>query len=323
LSLARRALEERRRRTQEILAALQEADRRTRSPRSPQDLLEGVRGLDALFGKDLSADMADEQSRAYRDAILGNLGAALQKGLFVTRKDHLRAEGYLAYFQEDWPKALALWSQALALDPADPRLKEDVSSLQVVLARRESREKVLDLARQGRIHAKMGDHGQAMGAWKELLALEPDNAEAKVELAVARVALEKYRRRARLKEKTDEGLRLYKAGDAFSAAEVWLEVLQEDPLFEEARVWLQHAGRKIKSAGAVPPPPAAKEASAEAPVARDPDRAMELYKQGVVSYAQGDTAQAIETWRQVLRLDPSLNRAREALKQAQAELALQ
>jgi tetratricopeptide (TPR) repeat protein len=321
LFVAGRALESRRQRTAEILSILRETDQRTRSSRSPQDLLSGMAGLDAVFDKNLSSEMADEQARAYKRTILENLKASLDRGVFVSEKDHLRAEGYLAYFKEDWNAALSSWRRAAALDPADARLQKDVDSLQSVLARRERDEKLMDLTREARIHFQVGDNAQASETWKEVLALDPQNAEAKSGLAAARVALEKTRRRARLKTQTEEGLKLYRAGDAFSAAEIWLEVLQEDPTFEEARRWLQYAGRKIGAAGAARrEAPRAKTEEAPAP---QPSKAMDLYKEGVIQYAQDNVARAIELWRQALSLDPQLTRAQEALRQAQAELSLQ
>jgi hypothetical protein len=47
---------------------------------------------------------------------------------------------------------------------------------------------------------------------------------------------------------------------------------------------------------------------------------MALYKEGMVLYAQGSLPEAVRAWEGCLRLDPTLSRAREALRQANAEI---
>jgi tetratricopeptide (TPR) repeat protein len=146
-------------------------------------------------------------------------------------------------------------------------------------------------------------------------------------MAAAQVAVEKDSLRKKLKSRTEEGLKIYQEGDVLGAAQVWLEVLQMDPTFEEARAWLQLAGRKIKSAPspakAEAIPPSTVKRSSEKPAVAQPERAMELYKEGVIQYAQDNVSRAVALWKECLALDPSLARAREALRQAQAEMALQ
>jgi len=323
VALAGKSLKDQRRLARETLASLEKGRRQT-AARNPRDILEGLNGMDKLLGRDISSDLAGEQARAYQNEILNNLQSSLNGKVFIARKDQLRAQGYLAYFNGDWPKAVELWSLALKEDPTDKRLSGETATLRKLVDRRARDEKLDDLLRQARIHVRAGNWAQALKTWGDVSAIDPANEEARTGAAAARVAVEKTALRKRLKDRTEEGLAVYQKGDVFGAAQIWLEVLQEDPGFEEARAWLQHAGRKIKSSAAAPPSAPAAVPSKKAQLSpADPAQALEIYKDGVIQYSQDNVAQAVELWKKALALDPTLARAREALRQAQAELALQ
>jgi tetratricopeptide (TPR) repeat protein len=76
-----------------------------------------------------------------------------------------------------------------------------------------------------------------------------------------------------------------------------------------------------------PPPPPPRTPKVRVPSKPSPsvDRkagALEHYKKGLVYYSQGELDKAMEEWRAALKEDPGLSRAREALRQAEAERRL-
>jgi hypothetical protein len=106
---------------------------------------------------------------------------------------------------------------------------------------------------------------------------------------------------------------------------MWLKALQADPAYEPARVWISHVGKRLETArvpAPVPPtvPAAAQDGKKPSALPGDLRRAQELYRQGLLLYAGNEVSKAIDAWKQSLRLDPELVQARQALRQAQAEL---
>jgi hypothetical protein len=74
-----------------------------------------------------------------------------------------------------------------------------------------------------------------------------------------------------------------------------------------------HASKSAPSSASVAP--AVRESGPQ------PQKALNLYKEGMIFYAQGNIPDAVQVWEEAVRLDPSLGRAREALRQAQAEMS--
>jgi tetratricopeptide (TPR) repeat protein len=136
--------------------------------------------------------------------------------------------------------------------------------------------------------------------------------------------LEKSRLQKKLKEGINQGVALYKNGDVLGAAQEWLNVLMQDPGNEEARGWLVHAGRKLHDLPAerTAPPPSAKAAAPSEISAERRAGALEHYKEGIMHYSQGELDQAVAEWKEALKGDPGLSRAREALRQAEMEISL-
>lgn len=331
VALAEKELAERRHRTEAALAEMREAARRSGNVRSPADVLAGAAGLERFIDGDLAEELQGAQARAFAEQVASHLKTALDRKIFVSLKDQYRAEGYLAYARRDWGAADALWEKALKEDPGDKAVARDLESLRAVVRERARRDRVSELANQADLYFRSGRYAESIKAWQDIAGLDAGFPQLAARTAAARAALEKARLQDKLKGMTEEGLVLYRGGDVFSAAQKWLEVLQQDPSHAEARSWLQHAGNRLRASGpvAVPPPapvPIAKPA-AEAP--REPvptataggaAKAMSLYKEGMILYAQGDLPAAVRAWEECVRLDPSLGRAREALRQANAEL---
>jgi tetratricopeptide (TPR) repeat protein len=323
-ALAESRLAERRRRSNEILNEMRNLAKQSSNFRSPADILEDMRGAHRFLGRDLEGDLAQAQARDYMARVVANLSSALEKNVFLSKKDHLRAEGYRAYLKGDSAQAIKFWEAGLREDPKDKVLAQELGDLKALLSRREKEEKIGDLTYQAKAHFRAGDYAEALAAWGEIQKLDPRRPGVAEQSAAARAALEKSRLQKKLKEGINQGVALYKNGDVLGAAQEWLNVLMQDPGNEEARGWLVHAGRKLHDLPAerTAPPPSAKAAAPSEISAERRAGALEHYKEGIMHYSQGELDQAVAEWKEALKGDPGLSRAREALRQAEMEISL-
>lgn len=316
---AYRLLEERRRRSRETLEKLQQTYERTRNVRGPEDLALSAEGMDQMLGTEFESERVRAEAETYFQKIMDNLTRALRQSAFVTRKDHLNAEGTLAYYRGDWGQAVQKWEGALVEDPSDAGLLKNVAHMKELIARKAQEEKVRDLTSRAETFQRTGYMREAALAWEKVAALKPRDPQVLENLALCRKAGQKEAEARQVKELTDRGIALYQEGKPSEAVEAWLKALQVDPRHESARVWISHVGRKLEDRRA----PVAAAAPEEKKVSVEPGdirRAQELYRQGLLLYAGNEVSKAIESWKQSLKLDPDLVQARQALRQAQAEL---
>lgn len=321
VDLALRHLAERRRQVNGALKQLEATYDRTRDVRSPQDMLSSLEGMDESLGADFEGERVGEQAEAYHRKILENLGSALQKNVFIAQKDALAARAYLAYYQSDWAGALKLWDEAVKAAPDDEGVRKQRDHLQALLSNREKQEKILEASRQAETLQKTGYFQEAAEAWKDVVALDPRNAEAKRNMLACQNLDGEIKKEERLRNRTNEAIRLYRAGNAFDAMQVLLEVLQADPAYKQARVWLGEVGKKLRVAPAEPVA-ASPSAGAARPVTHAA-QALEQYKKGILLYSDDRIPEAVQAWKLALTLDPDLQRARQALEQAQSEIGFQ
>ncbi len=329
VQLAVTDLEGRRAETEAILKKLQTSYNKSRNLRSPSDILSSMEGLDKFVEKDFATERAEEQARLFFANILSSVSTAIDKNVFVSKKDQYKARGYLAYYQQKWGKASHYWKKALKEDPGDEKIKSELKALILLRRKKKNEEKVKELVRQAKTFYNTGYTGEAVKTWKQVLKLDAAYPGAKEQLTVSQVAYEKKKQQRKLKKMTNEGIKKYKSGDYLAGAEIWLKALQIDPTYQQAREWLTLVGKKLKSLEsktdftAKKPASSAKSASAKPSSAGavDHQKALKLYKQGILLYSQEKLADAVALWKKALSYDPNLAKAREAIKQAQAELA--
>jgi tetratricopeptide (TPR) repeat protein len=322
--LALKRLKERRRRTQYVIVALRKKYEKSRNLRSPGDILAGLTGLDRYLGMDFAEERERQQAQISFHRILANLNEALSRKVFASKKDQLRAEGYLAYYGQDWKTASEKWSAALAEDPSDAAVRSDLASLQALVKKRQEEIKIQDLLRKAETFEAGGYLDDAIRAWEGVVKMDPTRSGAKEKLAVLKVTAEKDHLQKRLKEMTDEGMDLYRNGNLVPAMQTLLEVLRLDPSFEQARVLLSHLGKKLGEIPVAKPSakgsPGPTPRPAEAPT-RNLEKAQIMYQEGLALYSQDNIQEAIRAWEQALVLNPDFANAREALRQAKAEIA--
>jgi tetratricopeptide (TPR) repeat protein len=312
-------LEERRRRSRETLDKLAQAYQRTRNVRGPEDLALSAEGMDEMLGTEFESERVKAEAESYFQKIMANLTRALASSAFVTRKDHLNAQGTLAYYRGDLAAALKSWEAALAEDPSDKGLRRNVEHLRDVIEHKAREAQVREVSARAETFQRTGYLAEAGRAWEEVLALSPKDAKALENLALCRRAVRKEALARQVKELTDKGITLYQDGRSSEAVDVWLKALQADPTYEPARVWISHVGKRLEARRAPAPAPVA-DGQKPSSTPGDARQAQELYRQGLLLYAGNEVSKAIEVWKRSLRLDPELMQARQALRQAQAEL---
>ncbi len=321
--MARRYLNERRKKTEQALEELKKVEAQSEDLRSPTGLITALGGLDQALGGE-GAENFGEQAQVHFSNILRNLEEGLDKQAFASRKEHLRVQGYLAYYKKDWDRAADLWEKALKEDPQDAQVRNDLASLKALIQRKKDEADLQDLLNQAETYFETGLYAQAADAWEEVLKRDPRYPGAVESLAACRTARDKAEQRKRLKSMMESASAENRSGRALQAADICLEALQIDPTYSPARALLKLVGKKLSSmegsAGAPPVPGAAGEAAV--PAAGDPAKAEPFYKQGLLLYSEGDVAGAVKSWRAALAQDPSFKKAREALRQGEAELAI-
>ncbi len=105
---------------------------------------------------------------------------------------------------------------------------------------------------------------------------------------------------------------------------MWLEALQIDPSYKQARDLLRLVGEKISrlETMAVAARTAAPDARNRAAAGQtlSPAQADQLYKEGLVLYSQERIPQAISSWEQALRYAPDAMKVKQAIARAKSDL---
>lgn len=253
-------------------------------------LLSACRGVDLQW--QIAGDEVPADPRLQNDlhTLCEKLGSSSAPSPRET--DVRRVAGYLALYRGDTEEALAEWRASLAVDSSDKSLKAIVHALasgrSAVKRRAESAAKAAQA--ENLLAAKRWM--EARGLLREAIALDPANQAARERLAQLET---RVRRRENAGTERLRALELEKTGDASGARRAWLAVLALDPLDADAMA---------RVAGG---------ADAPAGPAGDPERAQELYVQGLRHYAEGHLKEAREAFGHCLRLHPQHEQARRAL----------
>jgi tetratricopeptide (TPR) repeat protein len=323
LRLAEERLSRRRLAAKETLEQLKEAYGRSRQPQSPEQLLSSMEGVEKYIGADFDSSRDATRAETYFQEILKHLSSALARGDFVTPKDQLNAQGFLAYYGGRWEDAAVHWEKAHQEDLSDALILKNLDNVRGIVAKQQKDEKIQDLIRQAGAYQRAGEYEQAVLLWRDVVKLDPDNPEAPQALASGVEALQKERKKREVNRLFKQGLDLYRAEKRIDAAQVWLEALQIDPSQREIREWLKRVGEKLekKEVVFIEREPARASTPHEV-TAVSKKNAETLYADGLRMYAQGDVEKALNLWRRSLQEDPSMSKAKKALEHAEAEIKL-
>ena len=268
--------------------------------------------------------------------------------------DWYYAQGVLAYIDRDWLKAVDSWDQVAAFNPDQVGLLSKIDQAKERLKAQEQEDRIRFLQSVAFDNLKKGGYAEAIKNWRQLLALDPANDQAKEGVAQAQEALDEQRQRNRKEEVqslTEKAMDAYIERDRKTSIQLWNKVLELDPENTLARDYI----RRMRGAGG--------EASGGAPSQSGYDKAMgfladnrlpeaieylerysakypndqkavsaltnakakqkelsdKAYQDGLMTYSQGDVQGAIAQWQAALRSDPDYQRARQAIIKAMAE----
>jgi len=225
--------------------------------------------------------------------------------VLTNRKRELRAEYSRALADGDLARARDTLARLRTLDPLDPDLETGNRQLAAAL-----RTEVERLDREGRSAFGAGNHAEAERAFRDVLALEPENESARGYLSYIA---------------TLRGSRSRGGSGTFDPAfatesEIRAEGFHQNSLAAERRGDLYAAIRQeLRALEVGPEHAAAREHLAALRHRLQPDLER-LIESGRTAFGNEDLQTALENWRQALLVDPENERARAYVARAERQL---
>jgi tetratricopeptide (TPR) repeat protein len=203
------------------------------------------RGLDLLrkgmndeaaieFKKVLRDDPDNAEAKSYLDQLAGKAGNEALAGQVrqVLRK------GLELYQEDKIDEAVAVWEEALKLDPSNAQARSYIKAAQerkVAVARAAS------LVANGVDAYQQGDLGTAVSMWEQALAADSHNEQAEQYLAEGRKQLKLREDEVQAKQHFVSGATFYQAGQVMEAGREWAWALKILPGYAEAQEYLAQA----------------------------------------------------------------------------------
>ncbi len=317
-----------------------------------EDWAEAVDKLDAI----LARQPDHPQALALREKIRARMNKQYEKSKRES-SDWYYAQGVLAYLDKDWMKAVDSWDQVISFNPDQVGLIAKIERAKDGLQAQEREDKARLYLSVAFESLKKGNYTEAIANWQSLLALDPDNAQAKEGVAQAQAALEDQRKRNQqdeVQKMSEQAMDAYIDRDMAKSRDLWNKILEIDPDNTLARDYLRRMGEQggggyASGGGAAPqsgydkaktfledgrlpeaieylerytgkfPNDQRAKATLEDAKAKQKEQADKSYQDGLMTYSQGDVPGAIKHWQDALRADPDYQRARQAIIKAMAE----
>ena len=185
-------------------------------------------GATAAFEKILGLDPDNKQAKAY-------LEEKIPQAQNKSKISSLYKQAVLAFDNKDYDKATTLFEEILGLDPYDKRARRYLNEIPRLEGKKRA-SKMEDLERDALAYFNRGNYEEANAAFKEVLALEPNNLRAQEYIE------EKIPYRLRIEFLYRKGFTYFYEEDYEMAAQAFREILALDPTQEKAQVYVQ---RKI------------------------------------------------------------------------------
>lgn len=191
-------------------------------------------------------------------------------------------------------------------------LKKTEEAQKLEAALRDKQQNIQAALSQGKIYYSEGNLNEARVAFERVLALDPDNAEAKGYLGQIET-----RKLELIASYSDEARNRVKAKDYNKAREYWKKVLDLDPNNAEAKSAVGTLQQQIAAAKKPDTKPPTKPAETKKPTAAEIEA---LFKKGVNLFTAEKYDQALKTFNQVLALDPNHKGAKDYKKRTETRL---
>jgi hypothetical protein len=264
--------------------------------------------LSAAWGSSCAERLAAQESRQQAERA-EELRAHMQAKI-----DARHAAAQAAYERGDYAAALDEWKIVAGLDPADERAGRGMQAAGARLAEQQARSQQ-DASQAAARAAQFalglryygaGEYVLARNVWQQLLAEEPDNAQAQRYLRKTEERL-----LDQVRHLAEQARSLEQRGDFVSALAEWNQVRSVDALHPEAEPALARCRAALQGA------------NARRRVAQQPSRGVSAaakYNEALGLYSAGEVERAAGLLREVVRQDAGNTAAAQLLAQAERQL---
>lgn len=286
--------------------------------KDPTAYLEACRGIDIVLDVSLGDDSESRLIKHYVKSICSNLEKNVAGKIELDALRIRKIRGYLAYCRGEWSKAVTEWTIAFKDAPKDAHLRKLLERAKEQLAKAAAKQKIVDMMENGDAALSSKRFSMAMDIFENVLSMDPYNKGALDHLKLARlnaerselVAVSKWAQLARERQNH---------GDILTAARYWFNILEVDPLSDDARRNL--AKNKVELTKELQSVLAKSGTLEISPTQRDSE-AHRLYTLGLIQYSEGNLAASEASLRKAGDLSPSDEYIRNALKRVINELSI-
>jgi len=209
----------------------------------------------------------------------------------------------------DFDSAKATIEKALVWDPGNSQFKNKLDEVNNLI--KEQNVKSLSEEAESLINDKL--YIDAMVKLKSLLDLDPNNTAAKDKYDYAETVVKKLgeenlaveeKNRQEIKTHFDNGISYYAEGNYDKAVEEWNKVIDASPMQKQVYNFIKTVEQKVKK----------KEEIKQTAEMEKNQKINTLYNKAVLLYTQGNFEESINTWKELLAIDPENKEAKEYLE---------
>lgn len=210
------------------------------------------------------------------DLVPGHKEAAKKRQDLQNELRLLYGKGVLQFQQGNAVEAIQAWEDLLKKDPTYAGAREDLEKAKtIVKAKAQQNDLVKQYAQEAAGAYRLGHVKEAVVAWKKILELSPQHAEARERVDQL------------VKEKWEQGQEHFKLNRFEKAIVIWQEALEIDPTNLEVSQSIVRAQQMFE------------------------ERVNKAFQEGIRLYNRGNYLTAIQRWRQALEVDPAHEEMRE------------
>ena len=246
------------------------------------------------------------------------------------RLEERLANAQAAYDRGDYAAALDEWKVVAGLDPSEERAQRGMQAASAKLTAQQARSladqnEAAERAAQFALALKYytaNDYALASNVWRDVLARDPDNAEAARYLGKSEEEL-----REQVRQRAAQAHRYESSGDWVSALATWTQVRIADPEHPEAEPGLERCRTALvrpttpsKPARAVKQPAPSSPRAGSAGSSGSGSGSEALYREALSLYSAGKLDRALPLLREVRKLDPGNEAAAQLLAKTERQL---
>ena len=239
----------------------------------------------------------------HRVSLSWRFGKDYRANLIDVRVKEYNKQGVRDYRRKDYIKAYQGFKNILVLDSDNREAKEYIKKIQKEFKEVKTNKEIEEHLELGIKYYEEGKTLEARDEFEAILALVPEQQEAKEWIIKVRTKLEEYKEEE-IKEMYKEGLKLYKKKRYAQAREEFQKVIFLNSRHEKARYYIYTINKKLKEVG---------ETERKEEIRGYYVKAMEMHK-------GGELKEAIKELKKILKLNSKHKKAKDFLVKVRAEL---